>query len=84
MTKQERVEKLKPLKLIAVGNSTGMVIPKEILALLRVGRGDALYVTEGPNGSIRLSPYDPEFARQMEMAETIMRDDREILRALAK
>jgi putative addiction module antidote len=84
MTKQERIENLKPLKLIPVGNSTGMVIPREILALLRVGRGDLLYVTEGPDGSVRLSPFDPEFAEQMEMAEAIMREDREILRALAK
>ena len=84
MTKQERIEHLKPLKLIAVGNSVGVVLPKELLAMLRVGRGDTLYATQGSEGSVHLSPYDPEFARQMELAEGIMRDDREILRVLAK
>ncbi len=74
----------KQLKLIAVGNSTGIVLPKEVLALLRATRGDSVYVTEGADGSIRLSAYDPEFGRQMELAETIMREDRDILRVLAK
>ncbi len=74
----------KPLKLIPIGNSTGAVFPKEMLARLRVDRGDQLYVTEAPDGSFRVSAYDPEFVRQMEIAEGIMRKDREILRALAK
>jgi len=74
----------KPLKLIPIGNSTGVVFPKEMLARLRVDRGDQLYVTEAPDGSFRVSAYDPEFVRQMEIAEGIMRKDREILRALAK
>ena len=74
----------KPLKLIAIGNSTGVVLPKELLAKFRANRGDSLYVTEAPDGSVRLSAYDPEFARQMDAAERIMREDREILRALAK
>ena len=55
-----------------------------MLARLRVGRGDMLYATEAPDGSIRLSPYDPEFQQQMQAAEDIMREDRDILRALAK
>ena len=74
----------KPLKLVPIGNSTGAVFPKEMLARLHVGRGDQLYLTEAPDGSYRISAYDPEFARQMELAETIMREDREILRVLAK
>jgi putative addiction module antidote len=74
----------KPLKLIPVGNSTGVVLPKEVLSRLHVGRGDQLYLTEAPDGGYRISAYDPEFARQMEAAERIMRKDREILRALAK
>lgn len=74
----------KPLKLIPVGNSTGVVLPKDVLARLHVDRGDQLYLTEAGDGSYRLSPYDPEFARQMEAAEEIMREDRDILRALAK
>jgi putative addiction module antidote len=74
----------KPLKLIPIGNSTGAIIPKDVLDRLRVSQGDQLYLTEAPDGSFRLSPYDPEFARQMELAEEIMREDRDILRALAK
>ena len=74
----------KPLKLIPIGNSTGAILPKDVLDRLRVSQGDQLYLTEAPDGSFRLSPYDPEFARQIELAEEIMREDRDILRALAK
>ena len=71
------------LKLTTVGNSTGVVLPKEILERLRVGRGDLLYVSETPDG-IALTPYDPDFARQMEVAEGVMRQDRDVLRKLAE
>jgi len=74
----------KPLKLIPIGNSTGAVFPKEVLARLQVDRGDQLYLTEAPDGTFRVSAFDPEFARQMQLAEAIMREDRDILRALAK
>lgn len=74
----------KPVKLIAVGNSTGVVFPKDILMRLRVDRGDMLYVSETADGGVRLTPFDPEFERQMKLAEDIMREDRDILRALAK
>jgi len=59
------------------------VLPKEILHRLRVDRGDTLYVIETPNG-IELTPYDPEFARQMDVAERVMREDRDVLRKLAE
>ena len=74
----------KPLKLIPIGNSTGAVFPKEVLARLHVDRGDQLYLTEAPDGTFRVSAFDPEFVTQMELAEQIMREDRDILRALAK
>lgn len=74
----------KPLKLIPVGNSTGVVLPKDLLSRLHVDRGDQLFLTEAPDGSYRISAYDPEFARQMDAAERIMRKDREILRVLSK
>jgi putative addiction module antidote len=74
----------KPLKLIPIGNSTGAILPKDVLARLRVEQGDQLYLTEAPDGTYRISAYDPEFAGQMEAAEEIMREDRDILRALAK
>lgn len=71
------------LKLKAVGNSTGVILPKEILAKLRVEKGDRLFVIETPNG-IELTPYDPEFERQMEAARKIMKKRRSVLRELAK
>lgn len=71
------------LKVTTVGNSTGVILPKELLARLRVEKGDKLYVTETPNG-IELTSYDPEFARQMDVAEEIMRKDRDVLKELAK
>lgn len=71
------------LKVTTVGNSTGVILPKELLEKLRIGKGDSLFVTETPNG-IELSPYNAEFARQMEIAESIMREDRDVLRKLAE
>ena len=72
------------LKLRRVGTSTGAVIPKEMLARLRMGLGETIYATEAPDGSFRLTPYNPDFERQMKLAEDIMREDRDILHALAK
>jgi putative addiction module antidote len=71
------------LKLTAIGNSVGVILPKEILEKLRVDRGDELMVLETPDG-IMLTPFDPEFARQMDVAEKIMREDRDLLRKLAE
>lgn len=71
------------LKLTTIGNSTGVVLPKEILQRLRVDRGDTLYVLETPNG-IELTPYSPDLATQMEVAERVMREDRDVLRKLAE
>ena len=71
------------LKITSVGNSAGVLLPKELLTKLRVDKGDLLHVVETPNG-IELTPYDPEFDAQMSVAEKIMREDRDILRKLAK
>jgi len=73
----------KPLKVQKIGNSAGVILPKELLARLRVGPGDTLYVTEAPDG-LRLTAANPDFAAKMEVAERIMREDRDILRVLAK
>lgn len=70
------------LKITTIGNSAGVVLPKELLAHLRLEKGDELYVTETPDG-IKLMPYDPEFERQMEVAEEVMRKNRDVLRMLA-
>ena len=72
------------VKITTVGASAGIILTKEAMARLRVKKGDTLYLTEAEDGSYRLTPYDPEFARQMAHAEEIMHRDREILRALAR
>lgn len=72
-----------PLKITKIGNSAGVILPKELLAQLRVGLGDTLYATETPEG-VRLTAGDPDFETKMALAEEIMREDRDILRVLAK
>jgi putative addiction module antidote len=71
-------------KITTVGASAGLILTKEAMAHLKVKKGDTLYLTEAPDGSYRLTPYNPEFERQMTLAEDIMHEDREVLRALAK
>ena len=71
------------LKLTQVGSSTGLVLPKEVLTRLKVVKGDALYLTESPDG-FRITPYDPEFEEDMAIARKVMRDNRDVLRELAK
>lgn len=71
------------LKITTVGNSAGVVLPREILERLHVEKGDSLYALETPNG-IELTPYNPEFAKQMDAAEQVMREDRDVLRKLAE
>jgi len=71
------------LKITTVGASAGVILNKEVMARLRVKKGDSLFLTEAPGG-YRLTPYDPEFERQMNLAEEIMHDDRDILKALSK
>lgn len=71
------------MKLTTIGNSTGMVLPKEMLAKLRVKKGDSLYLTETPDGYL-ITPYDERFARQVEAAEEFAREYRDVLRELAK
>jgi putative addiction module antidote len=71
------------LKVTTVGNSTGVIFPKELLEKFRLSKGDTLYVLETPNG-FELTAYDPEFVKQMEVAEMVMREDRNVLRKLAQ
>lgn len=72
------------LKLRKIGNSVGVVLPKEALAFLKAGEGDTLSVTEAADGTLRLSAMNPEVSRQMEVAQDIMRRYRHTLRELAK
>jgi putative addiction module antidote len=72
------------LKLTAIGTSTGVIIPKEMLARMNLSKGDVLYAVEAPDGSYRLTPYDPLFAKKMEKADDIMRRYRNTLHVLAQ
>ncbi len=72
------------LKLTQIGNSVGVILPKEALTDLGIGKGDTLYLTKAPDGSMRLSPYDPEVARQIALGEDLMDEYRDTFRALAK
>ena len=71
------------LKLTQIGNSVGLILPKELLAKLGVGKGDTVYAIETENG-IRLTTADPEFEAQMNVAREIMKRRRAVLRELAK
>ena len=71
------------LKVTNVGDSVGIILPKEILERLHVKRGDSLYAIETKNG-IELTAYNPEFARQVETAERVMTEDHNALRRLAE
>lgn len=72
------------LKVRRIGNSLGVVLPKEALALLRVEDGDKIHLTEGADGVLRLTPYDPEFEEQMNHALKGMKQYRNSLHQLAK
>ena len=71
------------LKLTQIGNSVGLVLPKEVLARLDVEKGDMVYLTDSPNG-MRITTVNPEFVDQMKAAKEIMRRRRDVLSELAK
>jgi putative addiction module antidote len=71
-------------KVTTVGASAGFILTKEAMARLKVKKGDTVFLTEAPDGGYRLTPYNPDFERQMTLAEEIMHEDRDILRALSK
>ena len=71
------------VKITTVGNSAGIVLPREILNRLHVEKGDTVYLTESPDG-IRITPYDAAFARKIDILEQVMRDNRDVLKKLAE
>jgi len=72
------------LKIRKVGNSLGVVLPKEVLNRLHLKDGDKVFLTESPDGTYRITPYDPEFEKQMKLAEGGMARYRNTLRNLAE
>jgi putative addiction module antidote len=71
-------------KVRKIGNSMGIVLPKEALQALRVKEGDTLYLTEAPNSSLAITPEQPGFKEKMDMAGDLMRRYRNAFRELAK
>ncbi|WP_342106636.1 AbrB/MazE/SpoVT family DNA-binding domain-containing protein [Methylobacterium sp. SI9] len=72
------------LEVKRVGNSTGLILPKELLSRLNLQQGQWLHVTELADGGVRLSPYDPDFDAAMSVVDEIMDEYRDTLRTLAK
>ena len=71
------------LKLTQIGNSVGVILPKELLAKLGVGKGDTIYAIDQPDG-FRLTTADPDFEAQMDVARKVMKRRWNVLRELAK
>ncbi len=71
------------LKLTQIGNSVGLILPKEVLSRLKLEKGESVYVIDTPEG-VRITPHDPGFETQMEAARIIMKKRRAVLRELAK
>ncbi len=72
------------LQIRKIGNSVGVILPKELLARLNLKEGDRFYPVEQPDGSLRLSPFNPKHARTMEVARQIMHEYRDTFAELAK
>ena len=71
------------LKLTQIGNSVGLILPKEVLARLKLEKGDTLYLTDAANG-VMLTPYDPALDEQVEAGREFMREYRDTFHQLAK
>jgi len=71
------------LKLTQIGNSVGVILPKELLAKLKLEKGDTVFVTEAANG-VNLSPYDPSLEDELALGREFMREYRDTFHQLAK
>ncbi len=71
------------LKVTQIGTSFGVILPKDVLARLKLNKGDTVYMTETPDG-FALTPLDPSFAEQLDIGREFMREYRDTFRALAK
>ncbi|MHB1093764.1 AbrB/MazE/SpoVT family DNA-binding domain-containing protein [Thiobacillus sp.] len=71
------------LKLTQIGNSVGLILPKEVLARLKLEKGDTVFVTETPDG-VAMTPYDPGLEEQIDAGRAFMREFRDTFHELAK
>jgi putative addiction module antidote len=74
---------MQALKLTQIGNSVGVVLPKEVLSQLKLQKGDTVFLTEAANG-VTLSPYDPAIEEELNAGREFMKEYRDTFRALAK
>ena len=72
------------LKIRKIGNASGVILPREVLNRMHIKEGDHVYLTQAPDGSYRLTPYDPEFEKHMSAMIKGMARYRNTLRELAK
>jgi putative addiction module antidote len=72
------------LKVRKFGNSLGVVLPREVINRLKTGDGQSLFLVDAPDGSYRLTPYDPTFEAKINKAEEIIGRYRNTLKALAE
>jgi putative addiction module antidote len=72
------------LQICKIGDSVGVILPKELVARLNLKEGDKLYPIQQPDGGLRLAPYNPTHARAMEIAHKMMEEYRDTFAALAK
>ncbi|MBK9082161.1 MAG: AbrB family transcriptional regulator [Rhizobiales bacterium] len=67
-----------------IGNSTGFVIPRDVVVKLGIEQGKTFFLTETADGGLRITPYDPDFAQAMDVLDTVMDEYKDTLRTLAK
>jgi putative addiction module antidote len=72
------------LEIKKIGNSTGLILPKELLARLGLSQGDEVLVTEGPNRSLSITPFVDDDEETMRLAREVMKEYKSTLKALAK
>jgi putative addiction module antidote len=72
------------LELKRIGNSTGLILPRELLARLKLEQGDSVYVTEMPDRTFKVTAYDPEHDKVMRIAREVMKEYQDTFKALAK
>ncbi len=71
------------LKVTKIGNSLGVILPRDLLGKLQLDKGDSIFLVDTPDG-FRITPYDPQFAEQMDAARTLMRKRRNVVNELSK
>lgn len=71
------------LKVTKIGNSLGVILPRDLLGKLQLDKGDSIFLVDSPEG-FRITPYDPQFAEQMEAARNLMRKRRNVINELSK